>query len=84
MQRDLFDEYMDTCFRSTEGESGTRNLEQLCEVLGYGQGFMRGRAIEDFLQDNPGAIQAVVDFVESRINMFDWKQRLNEYLVEGE
>lgn len=83
MQRDLFDEYMGFHFGTVEGESGTRNLEQLCEVLGYGEGFMRGRAIEEFLQDNPGAVQSIVEFIGDHLNG-DWKNRLNEYLVEGD
>mgnify|MGYP000288235715 CR=1 FL=1 len=64
MQADeIFGTYLDENFRSYEGERGVRNLEQLCETLGYGQGYMRNRAVEEFLSDNPGAVQAVVDFI---------------------
>lgn len=80
---EVFDRYMDEEFRSVEGEQGVRNLEQLCETLGYGQGFMRGRAIEEFLADNPGAVQAVVDFVGEWVERNnDWQARLEE--VAGE
>ena len=59
----IVEQYMDNFFRSNEGESGVRNLEQMCETLGYGEGYMRGRAIEEMLADNPGAVEAVAEFL---------------------
>ena len=66
---DIVEQYMDNCFRSVEGEQGVRNLEQMCEALGYGEGFMRGRAIEEMLADNPGAVEAVANFLA------EWAER---------
>ena len=82
---ELFDKYMDNHFRSFEGERGVRNLEQLVETLGYGEGWMRGRAIEDFLTDNPGAVQAVVEFIGEWVGRnSDWQDRLSDGVEEEE
>jgi hypothetical protein len=82
---ELFDKYMDKNFRSFEGERGVRNLEQLVETLGYGEGWMRGRAIEDFLTDNPGAVQAVVEFIGEWVERnSDWQDRLTDGVDEEE
>jgi hypothetical protein len=58
---EIWDAYVDQHFRSTEGSRGVRNLEQLVDTLGY-------RNLEDFLEDNPAAIEAIVNFVG------DWVQ----------
>ena len=80
----VVENYMDNCFRSCEGETGYRNLEDMCEALGYGEGFMRGRAVEEMLQDNPGAIQALADFLaEQAERNSDWNWHLQSVL-EGE
>ena len=80
---DVFEAYCDNNFRTVEGESGVRNLEQLVETLGYGEGFMRNRAIEDFLTDNPGAVEAVLQFIGEWVERNnEWAERLKESLVE--
>ena len=66
---EIVEKYMDNFCRSAEGERGVRNLETLCETLGYGEGFMRGRAIEEMLTDNPGAVEAVFNFLA------EWAER---------
>ena len=58
---------------SMEGERGVEQLERIVEVLGYGTGFMRGRALEHFLSDNSGAIEAVVEFIR------EWADRNSEW-----
>ena len=65
----IVEQYMDNFFRTTEGESGVRCLEEMCETLGYGEGYMRGRAIEEMLADNPGAVEAVAEFLA------EWAER---------
>jgi len=80
-----FDAYCDNNFRTCEGESGVRNLEQLVETLGYGQGFMRNRAIEDFLTDNPGAVEAVLNFIGEWVERNDeWAEALQQVNEDGE
>lgn len=50
---------------SFEGESGVKKLEVVLKEIGYKEsGFAYGSAVENFLQDNPGAIQAILDFIE--------------------
>jgi hypothetical protein len=58
---------------SFEGDRGVKNLTRIVEVLGYGKGFMRGRALEEFLADNPAAIEAVVEFIG------EWSERNSEW-----
>lgn len=78
-----FDAYCDNRFTTCEGERGFRNLEELVETLGYGEGWMRGRAIEDFLTDNPGAVEAVLQFIGEWVERNDeWAERLQEAVEE--
>ena len=68
-----------------EGERGVKQLEAIVKVLGYGNGWMQGRAIEEFLTDNSGAIEAVLGFIHdwSERNS-DWKDALQGELFEEE
>ena len=54
-----------------EGESGVRHLEQLVSDLGYDQG------IEEFLADNSGAMQAIVEWITEWADRgTEWKENL--------
>jgi hypothetical protein len=67
----------------TEGEAGVKQLENVCEVLGYGEGFMRNRAIEEFLTDNPGAVEALFEFIsEWAVRNTDWNGSMEEALED--
>ena len=67
----------------TEGEGGVKQLENVCEVLGYGEGFMRNRAIEEFLTDNPGAVEALFQFIsEWALRNPDWNDSMEEALED--
>jgi hypothetical protein len=82
-RQDVVDTYMDNYFFQVEGEAGVRNLENMCERLGYGQGFMRGRAIEEMLADNPGAVEAVAEFLANwAVRNTEWNSALEEVLEE--
>lgn len=48
-----------------EGSSGLRQLEQLISMIGYG-------SLEEFLEDNPGGQQAIVEWIGSA-NVPDWE-----------
>ena len=77
---EVFERYVDAKrMWNLEGESGVRKLETLVEDLGYGQGFMRNRAIEEFLADNPGAMEAVLVFVSEWVDRnTEWEDALEE------
>lgn len=80
-RNEIVEVFMDNFVRSAEGETGVRNLETICEVLGYGEGYMTGRAIEDFLTDNPGAVEAIFEFIsEWGERSTDWNLRIKEAL----
>ena len=80
---EIVEQYMDNFFRTTEGESGVRCLEEMCETLGYGEGYMRGRAIEEMLADNPGAVEAVAEFLaEWAERNGAWASRLEQVLED--
>ena len=77
----MFEQYMEQHFARTEGEPAVRNLERLAETLGYGHRF--GDAIYDFLVDNPGAIEAVLQFVQEEIEInTEWQDQLVEALQD--
>lgn len=81
---EIVQQYMDNCFRSFEGERGHTNLEEMCEAVGYGQGFMRGRAIEEMLQDNPAAVEALATFLAEQAERNGaWAAGMKEVLEDN-
>lgn len=82
-RQDVVDTYMDNFMFRMEGETGVKNLEQMCETLGYGSGWMRGRAIEEMLADNPGAVEAVANFLaEQAVRNTEWNAALADVLED--
>lgn len=88
---ELFDNYLEQEFGAsfrTEGTEGVRNLEQLCEGIGYSQGQFVGRHyIANFLADNPGAVELLVEFIRDGVcdqYNTEWQESLNleEYRKE--
>lgn len=79
---DLLYEYLDNnSITSFEGERGVTNLERVCkEVCGYDSNF--GGVLRNFFSDNPGAIEAVIEWI-GRQHSADWKDNL-ECLVGPE
>jgi hypothetical protein len=67
---------------SFEGESGIAKLEQLCETLGYrNNGFRFGDPIQQFLCDNPGACDAIVEFITEWTDRNDeWRENIADSL----
>lgn len=61
-----FQDYLeDNKMFNFEGSGGLRNLTKICQELGYKEsGFKFGSPIEEFLSDNPGAIEAILEFIE--------------------
>ncbi len=59
-------------------ESNTKNLEKLTEALGYPADAF-GSSVENFLNDNPGAQQAIVDWVAEWLDRNgEWRERIQE------
>ena len=83
-RQDIVDQYMDKYFRHYEGETGVRNLDDLCQILGYGTGYMQNRAIEEMLSDNPGIIELIAERLsEGMVRYNEWNNALREYVEEN-
>lgn len=69
---------------NTEGERGLKNLEQLVEAIGYKRhGFRYGNPIEVFLQDNPGCIEAIQQWIiDARVS--EWDVEIEDHLNEDD
>ena len=52
-------------FNLSEGDTGLDNLNKLCQELGSsGHTFKYGTPLEAFLSDNPGACEALLEWIE--------------------
>ncbi len=67
-----------------EGDPGLDKLEKLVEVLGYrNTGFRHGNPIESFLSDNPGAVEALLGFIEEHLDgPGEWRENMESELEE--
>ena len=65
-----------------EGCSGVKNLEKLLRDMGYDRGgqFLGDWPIHNFLSDNPGAIQALIEFIQENPDR-DMVENLGETFV---
>ncbi len=65
-----------------EGESGLKRFEKVIEAIGYkAHGFRFGNLIEVFLADNPGAVAALIEFIEEWGDKgTEWKESLESNL----
>jgi hypothetical protein len=68
-----------------EGTVGVTNLEKFLATIGYSQGNYVGYNNEliNFLSDNPGAIEAILNFIDES-NVPEWKESIIEELPEPE
>lgn len=69
-KEEIFDEYLDTRkFYSFEGEKGVSSLEQVVTDIGYrGDNFRFGDPISSFLCDNPGCIEAIMEWIKDNLS----------------
>lgn len=98
---ELFDAYIEDRFNGrfrTDGCEGVRNLESLCEDLGYRKGqFIGQHYIANFLADNPGAVELLFEFIQNEVGECkEWQENLdlescrdaadadNEFVVEDD
>ena len=91
--RELLDRYIDQeSLTSFEGQRGVKNLAKLVNALGYSDtinryGQMAGGAcmgdIFVFLEDNPGAIEALIEWIGSRRSP-EWKESLQAQVIQAD
>lgn len=66
---------------SFDGERGVRNFKQVVtEVCGYEDNW--GGVLENFLADNPGAVQAMMEWISSQQSP-EWKENLEQMVEEN-
>lgn len=72
---DILERFMDANNLRYDDVEG---FETLCEALGYAQGYYLNRdAIYNFLYDNPGALEALYQFVAEWVERnSEWKESL--------
>jgi hypothetical protein len=77
-QLELFDAYIEqNRMWHFEGHRGVQRLEKIVdEVCDYG-------SLTEFLADNPGAMEAVVNWIREA-NCLEWRQNLEELVAEEE
>ena len=64
-----------------EGDAGLQRFNNLCAAIGYaGHQFKFGSPLEHFLSDNPGAIEAVLEWIVERGENCEWKTALESEL----
>lgn len=67
-----------------EGDRGLDDLNKICNAIGYREnGFKYGSSLEVFLSDNPGACEAIIEWL-NEINLPQFKEELITYLNEPE
>jgi hypothetical protein len=62
------------------GEKACQNLNKITNVLGYRKdGFKYGSSLERFLQDNPGACEAIVEWIGQQ-QLPEWIEAMTDEL----
>lgn len=83
---DIFEEYIEHHpeLARIEGEQGVKGLHKLASDLGYSQQpFAYGSPLELFLADNPGAVEALQNWVRDN-GSDEWRDDLESTLPEKE
>lgn len=76
---ELVDQYIEqNKLYSFEGQRGVRNFVKLINAIGYTSSY---NSIEAFLEDNSGAIEAMVEWIRER-NSPEWQESLSEQVAE--
>lgn len=67
-----------------EGDTGVERLNTFTKDMGYDRhGFAYGSPLEAFLSDNPGAQEAIINWIRDQ-NIKDWKESLESCLPAEE
>jgi len=77
--KELLQEFIDHKRLRFEGDTGVENLNKVAKAIGYKEhGFAYGSPLEVFLSDNPGACDAIIEWMGEQ-NVEEW-----EYSLESE
>ena len=82
---EILDKYVEeNNLYSFEGDSGLARLNKLCCAMGYNEsGFKYGTSLESFLSDNPGACNAIFEWIQETIEgVPEWSELLSDQLTE--
>jgi hypothetical protein len=61
-----------------EGEQGVRNLKNIISTIGY-SGY--GGVLENFLADNSGCIEAIIEWIKDNDYSGEWNTYVSEELA---
>ena len=63
-------------------EAGMDDINQLCSDLGYeSEGFKYGSSFERFMQDNPGCMHVIIDWIRDQVcDVKEWQDNLKDNL----
>lgn len=86
---EVLEEYQDqNLMHSFEGDSGMAKLNNFCHDIGYvGHQFKYGSPLEHFLSDNPGACEAMMEWVRNQGTDHpddEWRNNLADMLELSE
>ena len=76
---EIMDDYLNAMeIHCLEGERGIAALNTLCRDLGYkDEGFRNGTSLEEFLKDNSGCCDAIVEWITEHLDKNEeWKDAL--------
>ena len=74
---EMFSKYLDmNKIYNFEGSNGVRRMKKVMkDICGYGDAW--GGTMNNFFSDNPGAIEAVMTWIENNIpKVSDWEENL--------
>lgn len=82
---ELFDRYLDhKRMWHFESEKGIVQLNTIAKDLGYrDEPFKYGSPIEQFLVDNPGAMEAIVTWIRANMTFPEWQEAIKAQLPNG-
>jgi hypothetical protein len=82
MQKKLNEYMSNNRMHCMEGERGVKHMEQVMkEVCGYDESW--GGVMRNFFTDNPGAIEAVIEWIGS-VRVSEWRENLDNLVEEEE
>lgn len=79
---ELLDQFIDEKRLRFEGDKGVEALGEVAQAIGYsGHSFRYGSPLESFLSDNPGACEALINWIGEQ-GLPEWKENLEAEVEE--